>query len=55
MSRTKNGSSFVHYLIVNALNYRVDMVNEVDWNSRNTLLKLNVPVRTSATKTTYDL
>ena len=55
VSRTKNGSSFVHYLIVNALNDRVDMVNEVDWNSRNTLLKLNVPVRTSATKTTYDL
>lgn len=55
VSRQKNGSRFVHYIIVNALNDRVDMVNEVDWNSRNTLLKLNVPFRSSAETATYDL
>lgn len=55
VSRQKNGSRFVHYIIVNALNDRVDMVNEVDWNSYRTLLKLNVPLRSSATQATYDL
>lgn len=55
VSRQKNGSRFVHYLIVNALNDRVDMVNEVDWNTRNTLLKLNIPLRSSAESVTYDL
>lgn len=55
VSRQKNGSRFVHYIIVNALNDRVDMVNEVDWNTRSTLLKLNVPLRSSADAATYDL
>ena len=55
VSRSAKGSDFVHYIIVNALNNRVDMVNEVDWKTRNTLLKLNVPTRTGATKATYDL
>ncbi len=55
VSRAKNGSSFIHYIIVNALNDRVDVRTEVDWNSRNTLLKLNVPMRSSVVKATYDL
>lgn len=55
VTRQKNGSSFVHYIIVNALNNRVDMVNEVDWNTRNTLLKLNMSMRAGAAEATYDL
>lgn len=55
VSRSAKGSDFIHYIIVNALNNRVDMVNEVDWKTRNTLLKLNVPTRTGANKATYDL
>lgn len=55
VERTKSGSTFIHYIIVNALNDRVDMVNEVDWNTRNTLLKLNASVRTGLAEATYDL
>lgn len=55
VSRSKNGSTFIHYYIVNALSDRIDMVSEVDWNTRNTLLKLNVPVRSSSRTATYDL
>ncbi len=55
VTRSKNGSSFVHYIIVNALNDRVDMVNEVDWNTRNTLLKLSVALRANTSQATYDL
>ncbi|MCM1449120.1 MAG: discoidin domain-containing protein [Clostridiales bacterium] len=55
VTRSKNGSSFIHYIMVNALNDRVDMVNEVDWNTRNTLLKLNLSLRSGVSEATYDL
>lgn len=53
--RTKNGSTFVQYIRMNALSDRVEVVNEVDWQSMETLLKLNVPVRMNCSKATYDL
>lgn len=55
VSRSKNGSNFVHYIRVNALNDRIDMVNEVEWASRNTLLKLKMPFRSAAREATYDI
>ena len=55
VTRSKKGSQFIHYIIVNALNDRVDMVNEVDWNTRNTLLKLNLSLRSGVPQATYDL
>lgn len=55
VARSKNGSSFIHYIIVSALSDRVDVATEADWNSRNTMLKLNVPLRSGLDKATYDI
>ncbi|MGN0068227.1 MAG: glycoside hydrolase family 38 C-terminal domain-containing protein [Prevotella sp.] len=56
ISRSKNGSRYVHHVRMNALNDRVECVNEVDWQTRNTMLKVLFPLfRLSASKVTYDL
>ena len=39
VERQKEGSRFVQYVSMNALNNRVDFKNEVDWQTRATMLK----------------
>lgn len=55
IQRTKNGSSFVQYIRMSALSDRIDCVNEVDWQSRQTLLKVNFPFIFSSEEDTYDI
>ena len=55
IQRTKNGSTFVQYVRMSALTNRIDCVNEVDWQSRQTLLKVQFPFRFSADEETYDI
>ncbi len=55
VQRTKAGSTFVHYVRMSAVSDRVDMVNEVDWQTRETLLKLAMTTRSTFSKVTYDI
>ena len=55
VSRTKNGSTFVHYVRMSAVSDRVDMVNEVDWQTMNSMLKIQMSSRSAFDKVTYDL
>lgn len=55
--RTKNGSEYVQYIRLthSDISERIDFVNEVNWQSRGTLLKAVFPLRAMNTKATYDL
>lgn len=54
--RTKNGSSFVQYIRLNAISPRIDCVSEVDWQSKRTMLKANFPIfRMNVDSITYDI
>lgn len=55
ISRSKNGSRFVQYVRMNALDNRVDFVNKVDWESKATMLKANFNFMFGDDKATYDL
>jgi len=55
VQRTKEGSSFVQYVRMSALSNRIDLVNEVDWQSRERMLKVNFPFVMANSKTTYDI
>lgn len=55
VQKTKNGSTFVQYIRMSALSDRFDCVTEVDWQSRQTLLKVNFPFMFTAEQDTYDL
>lgn len=55
VQRTKEGSSFVQYIRMNALSNRVDFINEVDWQSRERMLKAVFPFSFSNEKSTYDI
>jgi len=57
ISRTKNGSEFVQYIrITNPdISDRIDFVNEVNWQSRGTLLKAIFPLSATNSKATYDI
>lgn len=55
VKRTSNGSTFVHYIRMSAVSDRIDVVNEVDWQTRETLLKMSFRLRSKATKATYDI
>ncbi len=57
ISRTKKGSEFVQYirLMPSAISDRIDFVNEVNWQTRGTLLKAIFPLRSTNPKATYDL
>ncbi len=55
VQRTKNGSTFVQYIRMSALSDRIDCVNEVDWQSRQTLLKVQFPFMFNAAEDTYDI
>ena len=53
--RQKEGSTFVQYIRMNALNDRVECVNEVDWQTYERMLKVNFPFSFSNATDTYDI
>ena len=57
VTRQKDGSTFVQYIRMNAVNDRVECVNEVDWQTYERMLKVNFsfPTLLSNAKTTYDI
>lgn len=56
VSRTKDGSEFVQFIrMTSGVNAdRIDFVNEVDWQSRQTLLKAVFPLTANNPKAVYD-
>ena len=57
VKRQQEGSTFVQYIRMNALNDRVECVNEVDWQTHERMLKVNFPFPSSLrnANTTYDI
>ena len=53
--REKNGSTFVQYVRMNALNNRIDIDTEADWQSRGRMLKACFKTPFGTPKATYDL
>lgn len=57
VERTYEGSTFVQYIRLNESGQkdRIDIYNEIDWQSSNALLKAEFPMSFSNEKATYDL
>ena len=57
VTRRQEGSTFVQYIRMNAVNDRVECVNEVDWQTYERMLKVNIPfpVALRNANTTYDI
>jgi alpha-mannosidase len=55
VQRSFQGSTFVQYIRMNALTNRIDVVNEVDWQTSERLLKVTFPFTFSASKATFDI
>lgn len=55
IKRQQEGSTFVQYVRMNALNDRVECVNEVDWQTHERMLKVNFPFAFSNANNTYDI
>ena len=55
VKRQKEGSTFVQYIRMNAVNDRVECVNEVDWQTYERMLKVYVPFSFSNANDTYDI
>ena len=55
VKRQKEGSTFVQYIRMNALNDRVECVNAVDWQTNERMLKVNFPFAFSNQNDTYDI
>jgi len=57
ITRSKNGSTFVQYvrMVSEGSEGRIDFVNEVNWQSRERMLKATFPLTASNPKATYDL
>ncbi|MCX6231594.1 MAG: PA14 domain-containing protein [Bacteroidetes bacterium] len=57
ISRTKSGSTFDEYIRLTnwGPKERIDIVNNVNWQTKNTLLKAIFPFTVSNTNATYDL
>lgn len=53
--KEKDGSQFVQYIRMNALDNRIDVVSEVDWQSHERMLKANFQMAFSNPKATYDI
>lgn len=53
--KEKDGSQFVQYIRMNALDNRIDIVSEVDWQSHERMLKANFQMAFSNPKATYDI
>lgn len=55
VTRQQEGSTFVQYIRMNAVNDRVECVNEVDWQTYERMLKVNFPFVFSNDYDTYDI
>ena len=55
VTRRKEGSTFVQYIRMNAVNDRVECVNEVDWQTSERMLKVSFPFAFSNASDTYDI
>lgn len=55
VTRQQEGSTFVQYIRMNALNDRVECVNEVDWQTYERMLKVNFTFPYSNAYDTYDI
>jgi alpha-mannosidase len=57
VERTAGKSTFVQYISLTngAEDSRIDILNEIDWNETNTLLKAEFPMNVSNEKALYDL
>ncbi len=57
VTRRQEGSTFVQYIRMNAVNDRVECVNEVDWQTSERMLKVNFPFPTTLrnANSTYDI
>lgn len=57
ITRSKNNSEFVQYIRLTParISERIDFVNEVNWQTRGTMLKAIFPLRAGNSKATYDL
>ncbi|MCF0196718.1 MAG: alpha-mannosidase, partial [Bacteroidaceae bacterium] len=55
IKRQKDGSTFLQYIRMTALSDRIDCVNEVDWQTQETLVKVLFPFTFNNSKDTYDL
>ena len=55
VTRQKEGSTFVQYIRMNAVNDRVECVNEVDWQTYERMLKVNFNFPFSNAYDTYDI
>lgn len=53
--KEKDGSQFVQYIRMNALDNRIDIVSEVDWQSHERMLKANFQMAFNNPKATYDI
>ena len=55
--RQQEGSTFIQYIRMHAVNDRVECVNEVDWQTYERMLKVNFPFPAALKndKTTYDI
>ncbi len=55
--RSKKGSDFVQYvrLSPSRISKRLDFVNEVNWQTRGTMLKAVFPLKAANSKATYDM
>lgn len=51
----REGTTVVQYVRMNALSNRIDLVSEVDWQSKERMLKVNFPFSFSNPRTTYDI
>lgn len=55
VEKEKDGSQFVQYIRMNALDNRIDIVSEVDWQSHERMLKANFQMAFNNPKATYDI
>lgn len=55
VKRDREGTTVVQYVRMSALSDRIDLVSEVDWQSKERMLKANFPFSFTNTRTTYDL
>lgn len=55
VERSELGSTFVHYVRMNALNDRIECVTEADWQTHERMLKVQFPFTFSNPNATYDI
>ena len=57
VTRRQEGSTFVQYIRMNAINDRIECVNEVEWQTYERMLKVNFPFPTTLrnANSTYDI